>query len=62
MADFDVLVIGGGTAGYAAALRAAELTHNTYEIEYILPHSKKKEQVLLKMDEEQQTLFDVIQK
>jgi transposase len=42
--------------------RAAELTHNMYEIEYVLPHSKRKEKTLLKMNEEQQLLFDVIRK
>lgn len=42
--------------------RAAELTHNMYELEYILPHSKKKEKIILKMDEEQQMLYEVIQK
>lgn len=40
--------------------RAAELTHNMYEIEYILPHSKRKEKSLLRMDKEQQLLYDVI--
>lgn len=42
--------------------RAAELTHNMYELEYTLPHSKKKEQTILKMDEEQQILHDIIYK
>lgn len=42
--------------------RAAELTHNMYEIEYILPHSKKKEKTILKMDQEQQVLYKIIQK
>lgn len=42
--------------------RAAELTHNMYEIEYILPHSKKKEKAILKMDQEQQTLLNIVQK
>jgi transposase len=42
--------------------RAAELTHTMYEVEYILPHSKRKEKALLKMDAEQQLLYDVIRK
>ncbi|MCD6412924.1 MAG: transposase, partial [Elusimicrobia bacterium] len=40
--------------------RAAELTHNMYELEYILPQSKKKEKMLLKMDDEQQVLYNAI--
>lgn len=42
--------------------RAAELTHNIYELEYRLPHCKKKETTLLRMDEEQQILCDIIHK
>lgn len=40
--------------------RAAELTHTMYELTYTLPHSRKKEGMILKMDTEQQELFDVI--
>ena len=40
--------------------RAAELTHNMYELEYSLPHSKKKEKTLLRMDHEQQLLYEAI--
>jgi len=40
--------------------RAAELTHNMYELEYTLPHAKQREKTILKMDEEQQTLYKVI--
>ncbi|WP_287007276.1 transposase, partial [Candidatus Aquicultor secundus] len=40
--------------------RAAELTQNMYEIEYILPHSQRKQTTLLKMTEDQQTLYDII--
>ena len=40
--------------------RAAELTHNMYQLEYTLPHSKKKNKTLLKMDEEQKTLYSLI--
>ncbi|MBU3924932.1 IS1634 family transposase [Patescibacteria group bacterium] len=42
--------------------RAAELTHNMYEIEYILPHSKHKAKTLLRMDAEQQILYGIIYK
>lgn len=42
--------------------RAAELTHTMYEVEYELPHSKRKEKTLLKMTREQQMLYDVVQK
>jgi transposase len=42
--------------------RATELTHNMYEIEYMLPHSKKKERTILKMDDSQQILWDIIWK
>ena len=40
--------------------RAAELTHNMYELEYMLPHSKKKEKTILKMDQMQQMLYNII--
>ena len=40
--------------------RAIELTHNMYEIEYFLPHSKKKEKTLLKMDSKQEILYKAI--
>jgi len=42
--------------------KAAELTHNMYQITYTLPASKHTETNLLKMDEEQQELYDIIQK
>lgn len=42
--------------------KAAELTHNMYQITYTLPASKQTQTHLLKMDEEQQELFDIIQK
>jgi transposase len=42
--------------------RAGELTHNMYEIEFILPKSRKKEKTILKMDEEQGLLRDIIDK
>lgn len=40
--------------------RAAELTHNMYEMEYILPNSDKLEKIILKMDSEQETLWKII--
>jgi transposase len=42
--------------------KAAELTHNMYQITYTLPESQHTKNRLLKMDEEQQELFDIIQK
>lgn len=42
--------------------RAAELTHNMYEIEFILPKSQKKEKIILKMDKEQELLRNIIEK
>ena len=42
--------------------KAAEITHNMYQITYTLPASKHTQTHLLKMDEEQQELYDIIQK
>lgn len=42
--------------------RAGELTHTMYEFHYTLPDSKKSEKNLLKMDTEQQSLYDVVHK
>lgn len=42
--------------------RAAELTHNMYEINYILPDSKQSKSRLLNMDEEQAELYQIIGK
>lgn len=42
--------------------KAAELTHNMYQITYTLPSSRLTQTHLLKMDEEQQELYDIIQK
>lgn len=39
--------------------RAAELTHNMYELEYTLPKEERMK-ILLKMDEEQKLLYDII--
>jgi transposase len=41
--------------------RAAELTHNMYEMEYMLPNSEELERIILKMDKEQKTLYEIIQ-
>jgi len=42
--------------------RAVELTQTMYELEYQLPHSRKTEKTLLKIDVEQQKLYDAIMK
>jgi transposase len=42
--------------------KAAELTHNMYEITYTLPESKVTKSKLLKMDDEQSELYRIIQK
>lgn len=42
--------------------KAAELTHNMYEINYTLPHSKHIKSKLLKMDELQTKIYQIIQK
>lgn len=42
--------------------RASELTHNIYELEYILPGEALPTRCLLKMDTEQQLLYDLIHK
>lgn len=42
--------------------RASELTHNMYELSYILPEEAKQTRTLLKMDKEQQILYDIIRK
>jgi len=41
--------------------RAAELTHNMYEMEYMLPHSDELEKIILKMDSEQEALRKIVQ-
>ncbi len=40
--------------------RAAELTHTIYQLEAILPESKKQKTILLEMDEEQKLLTKII--
>ena len=42
--------------------KAAEVTHNMYEISYTLPDSKHKKTKLLKMDDEQAHLYQIIHK
>ncbi len=42
--------------------KATELTHNMYELTYTLPESKHKKSKLLKMDDEQAELYQIIQK
>ena len=42
--------------------KAAELTHNMYQITYTLPESKHTKTRLLKMDEQQAELFQIIEK
>ncbi len=42
--------------------RSRELTHNMYEITYTLPESKHTKSRLLRMDDEQAELFQIIQK
>lgn len=42
--------------------KAAELTHNMYQITYTLPESKKTKSRLLQMDEEQAELYQIISK
>jgi len=41
---------------------ASEITHNMYQITYQLPDSKHIKSSLLKMDEQQQELYEIIQK
>lgn len=42
--------------------KAAEVTHNMYEISYTLPESKHTKTKLLKMDDEQAQLYHIIEK
>jgi len=42
--------------------KASELTHNMYQITYTLPESKHTKSKLLKMDEQQAELYNIIQK
>lgn len=40
--------------------RAADLTHNMYQINYILPESKLSQSILLKMNQEQQEILNIV--
>lgn len=42
--------------------KAAELTHNMYQITFTLPESKHTKSILLKMDDEQAELYQIINK
>jgi len=42
--------------------RASELTHNIYELIFVLPESKHQRSIILKMDNEQAELYRIIQK
>ncbi len=42
--------------------KASEITQNMYQITYTLPKSKHRKTKLLKMDQKQQELYDIIQK
>ena len=42
--------------------KAAELRHNMYQITYTLPESKHTKSRLLKMDDEQAELYQIIEK
>jgi transposase len=42
--------------------KAAELTHNMYQVTYTLPKSGHTRTRLLTMDKEQQELFDIVKK
>ena len=42
--------------------RAAEITHNMYQITYTLPESKHTKSKLLNMDEKQSELYRIINK
>ena len=45
-----------------SAQRAAELTHNMYQITYTLPDSKRSKSMLLKMDDQQAELYQIVMK
>ncbi len=42
--------------------KSAELTHNMYQITYTLPESKHTKSILLKMDDQQTELYQIIMK
>jgi transposase len=47
---------------YLSVKRAAELTHNMYQLNVTLPESKHQESILLQMDQEQGDLYQIILK
>jgi len=42
--------------------RAAELTHNMYALSYTLPNSSEEKRQILKMSQEQQAVYEAVQK
>lgn len=52
-------LLGKNNAGFSPK-RAAELTHNMYQLEYKVPNSNKTKNIILKMDEEQQILYRIV--
>jgi hypothetical protein len=44
------------------AQKAKKLTHNMYEITYTLPESKHTKSKILKMDEDQTELYEIIKR
>jgi transposase len=42
--------------------KASEITHNIYQVTFTLPESKQTKTKLLNMDDQQQLLFDIVQK
>ena len=42
--------------------RAADLTHNMYQLNVVLPDSHEHKSILLNMDDEQAKLYQIIQK
>ena len=47
---------------YLSVKRAAELTHNMYQLNFMLPESKHQKSILLKMNQEQADLYQIILK
>lgn len=54
-------LLGENNVGFSPK-RASELSHNMYQLEYTLPHSKKKRKRILKMTQEQERLYNIIWK
>ena len=42
--------------------RARELTKNMYQLTYTLPESRRERTAIMKMDEDQQTIYDLVRK